>query len=437
MAMALVAGVNVRLCFSPSVGDLARRVRSPSSISYPRKCCGIAVPLWSLPSSPRPLSIINAVHHQHTSHSVHLPVHSNRRFAAPDTRRVLPIRALLALSVAAALAFLQRKQQRVQLVRSRNLMAGKDDDYVASAMMAKREESAATKTRRIDSHLHVWASPKEANEFPYFPGQEPTLPGNVDYLLESMEEAEVDGALIIQPINHKFDHSYVSSVIRTYPGKYVGCCLADPSEGGGGVREMERLIAEEGYRAVRFNPYLWPAGENMTNKVGKAMFSRAGELGAVVGFMCFKGLMLHIDDIEELCLEFPATAVMIDHFGFCKPAQSKDEEEAWRRLLSLARFPQVYVKTSAFFRVSRQSFPYEDTWPLVQQLVDAFGAKRVLWGSDFPFVAAECGYTKACQELPSIMASKLRLSSEDWEWVLGRTALQLFAGAWQESNLVS
>lgn len=34
---------------------------------------------------------------------------------------------------------------------------------------------------------------------------------NLDILFcQCMEEAEVDGALIVQPINHKFDHSLVT-----------------------------------------------------------------------------------------------------------------------------------------------------------------------------------------------------------------------------------
>jgi len=30
------------------------------------------------------------------------------------------------------------------------------------------------------------------------------------FVMQCMEEASVDGALIVQPINHKFDHSYVT-----------------------------------------------------------------------------------------------------------------------------------------------------------------------------------------------------------------------------------
>jgi hypothetical protein len=30
---------------------------------------------------------------------------------------------------------------------------------------------------------------------------------------------------------------------------------------------IEQLAQEHGYRAVRFNPYLWPEGEKITNEV--------------------------------------------------------------------------------------------------------------------------------------------------------------------------
>lgn len=245
--------------------------------------------------------------------------------------------------------------------------------------------------------------------------------GDAEFLIESFEEAGVDGALIVQPINHKFDHSYVTNTIKNHPGKFVGCCLADPTEGGGGAKELRRLATEEGYKAVRFNPYLWPNGAKMTNETGKAMFSEAGDLGMPVGFMCFKGLLLHVDEIEELCTEFPSTKVILDHFGFCKGT----EGEAWERLLGLARFPQVYVKLSAFFRVSDQDFPYEDTFEQVEQLVSTFGANRLMWGSDFPFVTEQCGYVNAAKVLQFAP-----ISSDAREWIMGKTVNELFSGAW-------
>nr|XP_043639427.1 uncharacterized protein LOC122610498 isoform X2 [Erigeron canadensis] len=251
----------------------------------------------------------------------------------------------------------------------------------SSAFSIKASTEMATTTKIIDSHLHVWASPQEAmDKYPYVAGQEPSLRGNFDFLLDCMKEAGVDGALIVQPINHKFDHSYVTSVLKKHPSKFVGCCLANPAEDGSGIQELERLVLEDGYRAVRFNPYLWPSGQKMTNEVGKAMFSKAGELGVPVGFMCFKGLNLHIEEIETLCSDFPKTAVLLDHLAFCKPPTNDEEAKNFSRLLGLSRFLQVYVKFSALFRVSRKPFPYEDLSLILSQVVSSFGANRVMWG---------------------------------------------------------
>ncbi|XP_052187809.1 uncharacterized protein LOC127798341 isoform X2 [Diospyros lotus] len=293
------------------------------------------------------------------------------------------------------------------------------------ASAAQMATISTTATKVIDSHLHVWASPQEAAEkYPYFPGQEPSLPGHVDLLLEHMAEAGVDGALIVQPINHKFDHSYVTSVLKKHPSKFVGCCLANPAEDGSGVKQLENLVLKDGYRAVRFNPYLWPSGQQMTNETGKALFSKAGELGVPVGFMCMKGLNLHLSEIEQLCTEFPSTVVMLDHLAFCKPPSNDEESSVFSQLLKLSGFPQVYVKFSALFRVSRQPYPYDDLCQVLSQVVSSFGANRVMWGSDFPFVVAECGYKEAKEAVPAI-ANQVPLSSSDLEWIMGRTAMRL------------
>lgn len=45
-----------------------------------------------------------------------------------------------------------------------------------------------------------------------------------------MKEASVSGALIIQPGNHLYDHSYVTSVLKAYPDKFVGMLLANPTD---------------------------------------------------------------------------------------------------------------------------------------------------------------------------------------------------------------
>nr|XP_027097710.1 uncharacterized protein LOC113717203 isoform X4 [Coffea arabica] len=299
-----------------------------------------------------------------------------------------------------------RLGNRLRVSAVENRMATPDDDDNAKQPSTKKMSSV------IDSHLHVWASPQEAaDNYPYFPGQEPTLPGHADFLLRCMKEAGVDGALIVQPINHKFDHSYVTSVLKKYPSKFVGCCLANPTEDGKGIEEFENLILK------------------MTNDIGKAIFSKAGELGVPVGFMCMKGLNLHISEIKELCMEFPKTTVLLDHLAFCKPPINDEESKLFSELLKLSRFPQVYVKFSALFRVSRNPYPYDDLCQVLSQVVSSFGANRVMWGSDFPYVVAECGYKEA-KEAAFRLAQQVPLSSSEMESIMGNTIQRVFNSQW-------
>ncbi len=121
------------------------------------------------------------------------------------------------------------------------------------------------KIRIIDTHLHVWANTHEAaTTYPYqsLPPPPSTIVDRAtpDSLLSQMSNCGVEGALIVQPINHKFDHSYVAAAIRTYPNKFKGMLLFDPSSSqskADALRQLHDLLLQ-GFVGVRFNPSLWP-----------------------------------------------------------------------------------------------------------------------------------------------------------------------------------
>jgi hypothetical protein len=84
---------------------------------------------------------------------------------------------------------------------------------------------------------------------------------------------------------------FFSSVLKKYPSKFIGCCLANPADDGSGIKQLEHLIVkvtswnflvhnrndtfcyfliccrfayhQEKFRAVRFNPTLWPSGQKV------------------------------------------------------------------------------------------------------------------------------------------------------------------------------
>ena len=134
------------------------------------------------------------------------------------------------------------------------------------------------KMKIIDSHLHIWANPNEVVSYPYFPSQEPpeqlSEVGSKDALIKKMKDANVDGCLIVQPINHKFDHSYVRDAIKTHPSLFKGMLLHDPSLPLKEALEQLDNLSKLGFVGVRFNPYLWQDGENMSSEVGLKVFQR-------------------------------------------------------------------------------------------------------------------------------------------------------------------
>ena len=75
----------------------------------------------------------------------------------------------------------------------------------------------------------------------------PPIPGSAGMLRTEQAAIGVTGALIVQPAYHKFDHSYVTHVIKTYPGRFAGCLLADPRQvvlgvEGGKVVGSEQML---------------------------------------------------------------------------------------------------------------------------------------------------------------------------------------------------
>lgn len=301
-------------------------------------------------------------------------------------------------------------------------------------MSSSASTSKPPATKVIDSHLHVWASRDEAaKSYPYAEGQEP--PQNLadrastSELLKQMDQAGVDGALIVQPINHKFDHSYVEAAIREHPSKFKGMLLVDPSlPPSDAVQRLEEL-ALKGFVGCRFNPYLWPKGHLMSEKggCGEAVFKRCAELQMPVGIMVFKGLDRHIDDICSLIESSPKTTVILDHLAFT--GLNNDGEKAFAQLLTLAKYQNVNVKISALFRVAgNDPYPYEGVRAKrFVPLYKSFGADRLLAGTDFPFVLEEDG--GYCGTIRLIQSWLADASEKEREAVMGGTAERLF-GPW-------
>lgn len=293
----------------------------------------------------------------------------------------------------------------------------------------------------IDSHLHVWGDENEVDVYPY--QQEPPTNikniASVDTLIQLMNDNNIDGSLIVQPINYKNDHSYVMNAIKKYPNQLKGMMLYDPLYNTNVNDAIERLndLVLQGFVGVRFNPYLFQQiNENQwelmskPNSISLRIYQRCGELNIPVGIMCFKGLKYHYNDIIQLSEISPKTIMIIDHFGFTSLSQSNDNEDddkQFQQLLSLAKYPNVIIKISALFRLhDTDTTNYNNVYKhRFMPLLESFGSERLMYGSDFPFVMVD---TEQKYQIHHIIESWIA-NDVDKANIMGGTAERIF-GPW-------
>jgi L-fuconolactonase len=135
------------------------------------------------------------------------------------------------------------------------------------------------------------------------------------------------------------------------------------------------------------------------------------------------------DEFAAIFQELPRLKIIIEHLG----RGGDDPSPSWdtyRRVLDLASHPNAYLKVPGLGEFcSRpmpfvQPFPFGPIPPLIEMAVDAFGANRLMWGSDFPPSASREGYRNA---LRWPMEQVKYASKADRDWVFGDTA----AGIWR------
>jgi L-fuconolactonase len=126
---------------------------------------------------------------------------------------------------------------------------------------------------------------------------------------------------------------------------------------------------------------------------------------------------------------FPSLKLIVDHCGVFSnsmrssfaqlPELSEAEQMAlFDGVLALSEYPNIALKwghSSGMFE--RAVWPGEGLWPILRKTVDAFGAERVMWASDFS--ANQRGECWA-DLLYGVLGCPL-LSDGEKEWVLGKS----------------
>jgi len=250
---------------------------------------------------------------------------------------------------------------------------------------------------RVDTHAHVFARTLPlADGRRYEPGYDATL----DTYRKLLDASDIGHAVLVQPSFLGTDNSYLLQALTTDRIRLRGVAVVSPDIS---EDELAQLNAD-GITGVRLNL----VGQTLPD-IGTARYAtlwrRLSKLGWHVE------LHRQASDLAPLITTLldVGLPVVVDHFG--RPAlDSGTSDRGFKDLLELGCSGRVWVKISGVYRCAKpgSNFMREAT----DQLIDAFGAERLMWGSDWPHTQFEHA-TDYSQTLSALLDLRLAPSLVD------------------------
>jgi L-fuconolactonase len=266
---------------------------------------------------------------------------------------------------------------------------------------------AQADTRIIDPHVHVW---KHDPQFPFARGANvPARDATPEMLLGLMKANGVSRTVLIQVIHYRYDNSYVASVMKRYPGTFQAVCRVDPLDPAAPDHLSE--LTEQGFRGVRISPAAGASGDWFDGPSMPPLWKRCRDLRVP---MTVLAPIQRMPGAAALLEKVPDLTVVIDHMADCPVDRPTDLE----KLILLQRYPNVFVKISHTWSLSKQPYPWLDAQEHVKRLYHAFGPQRLMWATDWPIVEDRATYAQAL----SVVRDDMRfLNADDRRWMLSGT----------------
>jgi predicted TIM-barrel fold metal-dependent hydrolase len=279
---------------------------------------------------------------------------------------------------------------------------------------------SSDKPEWIDAHVHVWTDDIKAYPIsdPYKVADMVPASFTPEELFAHSKPQQVAKIVLIQMSFYGFDNRYMLDCMEKYSGVFAGVAIVDETKAN--LKNTMSSLQDKGVRGFRLytdrdKARLWRESAGM-----KEMWSNAADLGQS---MCLLANPDALPFVNGMCELYPKTRVVIDHFARIG-VSGRVEKDALDELCRLAKYENVFVKTSAFYALGQKKAPYKDLGAMVQRLVSEFGAKRLMWASDCPYQVAQ-GHDYA-SSIGLIRYQLDFLTPEDKRWMLRETAEHVF-----------
>ncbi len=228
----------------------------------------------------------------------------------------------------------------------------------------------------IDTHAHIY-SPDEKKyppiEKPYRP---PAGKGSLERLRQESAANGVEAVCAIQTSTfYAFDNRYICDSAKANPKWVAGVCTLNPDDPKSPAL-LAQFVREYGLRGMRSIP----ARNGALNHDGvRTLWKTALDRNIVVNALTGREKEA---ELTALLNTFPKLNVVLDHCMNLKAGP--DLGATLAAVLRLSRHKNLHAKLTFVPTGSESGYPCRDMHESCMKVVEAFGADRCVWGSDFP-----------------------------------------------------
>jgi len=271
----------------------------------------------------------------------------------------------------------------------------------------------------VDTHVHVVSDDQQKYPRNVTPGQPGEWVQDMtgETLLSLNAQAGIDKTVLVQPYTaYKYDNSYTADCAAKYPDRFASVCILDPTRNDT-PDQLTYWVKQRGMRGIRLFTTTETEGTWLDDSRTFPVWERAASLGIPI---CIMTLFHQIPRVRTVLERFPNVTVALDHLAVPR-LSAGPPYDAVQPLFELVRFPNLYLKFSSvnLYAARRgKSTPRE----FFTRLIDRFGSKRLMWGSNFPAT-----YDRGLKEQLDLAKEDLSfLSAEDQHWIFGETSFTLW-----------
>jgi L-fuconolactonase len=278
----------------------------------------------------------------------------------------------------------------------------------------------------VDGQVHTWAASTPERPWPASEEAHRAVPLTTDDLLQEMNAAGVDRAVLVPPGWEGARNDLALAAAQANPQRFavMGRIRPDLLSKSQGV--LLNWRAQPGMLGVRLA--LNNAGADKFLASGKLdwLWREAETAGVPLMILVRHSAVHYIDAIAE---RHPRLKIVMDHFALHSKHRDAEAFRDFDKLLAIAKRPNVAAKASALPCYSSDAYPYRALHPYIRQAYDAFGPKRLFWGTDLSRspISYRLQVTMFTEEIPW-------LSTEDKTWIMGRGICEWLGWAYTENH---